>query len=75
MRNIAKLCLNALWGKFGQNGDKNDYDSHFSHESLVKQLINNSNIIPQDWHIVNDNCVELRYKYEQDNSIEPTIYK
>jgi len=38
---------------------------------LVKQLINNSNIIPQDWYIIHDNCVELRYNYKQDNTFEP----
>jgi hypothetical protein len=26
LRKIAKLCLNALWGKFGQSSDKNDYE-------------------------------------------------
>ena len=71
LRKIAKLCLNALWDKFGQSDDKNDYDFHFTHESLVKQLINNNKIIPQYWHIINDNCVELRYKYREDTTIAP----
>ena len=61
LRKIAKLCLNSLWGKFGQNVDKNHDDFHFTHESLVKQLINNSKIIPQDWHIISDSCrVEIQ---------------
>ena len=30
-RKIAKLRLNPLWGKFGKNGDKNDYDFHYFH--------------------------------------------
>ena len=71
LRKIAKLCVNALWVRVGQNGDKTDYDFHFTHESLVKQLINNSKIIPQDWFIINDSCVELRYKYREDTTIEP----
>jgi hypothetical protein len=45
LRKIATLCLNALWGTFGQNADKNDYDFRFTHESLVKQLINNRKIL------------------------------
>ena len=60
-----------MWGKFGQNGDKNDYDFHFTHQSLVQQLINNNKIVPQDWFIINDTCVELRSKYKEDTTIDP----
>jgi len=35
----------------------------------LKQIINNDKIIPQQWHIINENCVELRYKYKEETAI------
>ena len=32
-----------------------------------------SKIIAKDWHVINDNCVELRYKYKEDTMFDPAF--
>ena len=34
-------------------------------------MSNNDKIVPQDWFIINDNCVELIYKYKEDTTFDP----
>ena len=38
MREIAKLCLNSLWGKFGQRANLDSYD--FYDDKQYNQFIN-----------------------------------
>ena len=70
LRQVAKICLNSLWGKFGQRCGKNEYDFFFDYNALVKQIINNDKICDYHWDIVGENCVELQYKEKEDMFIE-----
>ena len=70
LRQVAKICLNSLWGKFGQRCGKNEYDFFFDYNDLIKQIINNDKICDFHWDIVGENCVELQYKEKEDMFIE-----
>ena len=70
LRQVAKICLNSLWGKFGQRCGMDDYDFFYDYNSMIKHFINNDKIIPQTWNIINNECVELRYTEDTDMVIE-----
>ena len=70
MRFVAKICLNSLWGKFGQRSTLNNYDFYYDYNKLITK-IDNPKIQNQKWYIVNKNCVELRYEDNNDVSVEP----
>ena len=70
LRQVAKICLNSLWGKFGQRCGMDDYDFFYDYNTLIKHFINNNKIIPQTWNIINSDCVELRYTEDTDMIIE-----
>ncbi len=69
LRQVAKICLNSLWGKFGQRSTMTEYDFYYDYNALIKKFIN-SEIIPQTWNIIDTNCVELRYLENEDTIIE-----
>ena len=70
LRQVAKICLNSLWGKFGQRCGMDDYTFFYDYNSLIKHFINNDKIVPQTWNIINSECVELRYTEDVDMIIE-----
>ena len=66
MRAVAKIALNSMWGKFGQNDDKihmigftdvHEYAKFMAKESIV--VVNIS--------VVNDSRIEVFYKYTGDD--------
>ena len=57
LRAIAKLCLNSLWGKFGQRSNLSNYDFYYDYHKLLLKM-NDKNITDKRWHIINNNCVE-----------------
>ena len=69
LRQVAKICLNSLWGKFGQRSSLNNYDFYYDYNKLLLKM-NDSTIKNKKWHIVNKNCVELRYENNMDISVE-----
>ena len=69
MKQLAKICLNSLWGKFGQRTTLDNYEYITEWNRLVLQLTNN-NIETNNWHIISDHCVELRYTDDIDLNIE-----
>jgi hypothetical protein len=70
LRQIAKICLNSLWGKFGQRCGMDDYKFFYDYNTLIKYFINNNKIIPQTWNIISPQCVELRYTDDVETIIE-----
>ena len=62
LRQIAKICLNSLWGKFGQQTIKKEHKFYFDYNDLIKNFLNDTKTTPCDWHIINETCVELRFK-------------
>jgi hypothetical protein len=69
MKQLAKLCLNSLWGKFGQRANLDSYEYITDWNRLLLQL-NDTNVTTNSWHIINSNCVELRYNDNIDYNIE-----
>jgi hypothetical protein len=69
LRALAKLCLNSLWGKFGQRKNLSNYDFYYEYNKLLLKM-HDSNTQNKTWHIVNNNCVELRYEEDDDIKIE-----
>ena len=71
MKEIAKLCLNSLWGKFGQRTGMDSYE--YFDESLQQHFmrkIMDKRYTIKEWEIVNSNCVELKYCNVEDSDIE-----
>jgi hypothetical protein len=69
MKQLAKICLNSLWGKFGQRSTLDSYE-YVNEWNRLLLNITNSKIKTNSWHIINDNCVELRYTEDMDYHIE-----
>jgi hypothetical protein len=70
LRQVAKICLNSLWGKFGQRSTFNNYDFCYDFNKLLLKM-NDNTFKNKSWHIVNKNCVELRYEKDMDVGLEP----
>ena len=76
MRSIAKLCLNSLWGKFGQrnNMKKSEYVTEPSkfYKILLDEKIDDLNI-----HFINEDMVEMTFNLKEqfvDNSKNSNIF-
>ena len=76
LRAIAKLCLNLLWGKFGQrtNMSQTKYVTKISefYEILQNDKLNNINI-----QFINEEMVQMSYNFKDqfvDNSKDTNIY-
>ena len=73
MKQIAKLCLNSLWGKFGQRSGMDSFEYYGENDQrrfILKILDSRYNI--KEWEIINPNCVELKYSDTDDSDIEAT---
>ena len=76
LRSIAKLCLNSLWGKFGQrnNMSQTKYVTDVSefYEILLDDKLDNKN-----FQFINDDMVQMTYNFKDqfvDNSNNTNIY-
>ena len=76
LRSIAKLCLNSLWGKFGQrnNMSQTKYVTDVSefYEILLDDKLGNKN-----FQFINDDMVKMTYNFKDqfvDNSNNTNIY-
>ena len=70
LRTVSKICLNSLWGKFGQRTCMDDYEFFFDYNSLVKHFVGNNKIQPQTWNIIDSGCIELRFTEDVDLHVE-----
>ena len=76
LRSISKLCLNSLWGKFGQrsNMSRMKYVTEVSefYEILLDDELDNLSI-----QFINDDMIQMTYNFESqfvDNSKNTNIY-
>ena len=76
LRIISKLCLNSLWGKFGQrsNMSKTKYITEVSefYEILLYDKLDNIN-----FQFINDDMVQMTYNFKDqfvDNSKNTNVY-
>ena len=76
LRSTAKLCLNSLWGKFGQrtNMSQTKYITEVSefYEILLDDKFDNIN-----FQFINDDMVQMTYNFKDqfvDNSKNTNIY-
>ena len=76
LRSISKLCLNSLWGKFGQrsNMSQTKYIMEVSefYEILLDDKLDNTN-----FQFINDDMVQMTYNFKDqfvDNSKNTNIY-
>ena len=70
MRSVAKLCLHALWGKFGQR-NTHEEDAYVKSYPEMLNLINDDTITINSWHIISKNYVEVKFVEKDDFSIPP----
>ncbi|GBN09109.1 hypothetical protein AVEN_221134-1 [Araneus ventricosus] len=63
MRFIAKICLNSLWGKFGQRKNMSQTEYVNKLEDFYR-IILNDNIKDLNMMFMNDDCVEMNYTME-----------
>ena len=66
LRAMAKLCLNSLWGKFGQNPRKSQTRYIKSQKELYKLLIDDK-IEEVDLNLISSEIVEATYKEKADH--------
>ena len=76
LRSISKLCLNSLWGKFGQrsNMSQTTYVTEVSefYEILLDDKLDNTN-----FQFINDDMAQMTYNFKDqfvDNSKNTNIY-
>ena len=76
LRSISKLCLNSLWGKFGQrsNMSQTKYVTEVSefYEILLDDKLDNKN-----FQFINDDMVQMTYNFKDqfvDNSKNTNVY-
>ena len=76
LRSISKLCLNSLWGKFGQRSSMSQtkYATEVSefYEILLDNKLGNTN-----FQFINDDMVQMTYNFKDqfvDNSKNTNIY-
>ena len=62
LRSLAKLCLNSFWGKFGQRQNMRQSKIISDAAEFYKLLTNQSRKL-SDWHILNDDMVQLEWEY------------
>ncbi len=61
LKAMAKLCLNSLWGKFGQRGDLDHHEYyHEAQRTKFIQKILDPRFKIKSWDIINEHCVELK---------------
>lgn len=62
LRTVAKLFLNSLWGKFGQNSNQPQTVIITDRQDLV-DLLNNRDYTIKDIRVHNDEMIEVTYQY------------
>ena len=69
LKQLAKICLNSLWGKFGQRTNLPSYDYFYEYYKLLTKL-NDQSTSSKTWDIIHENCVELKFETNPDFNIE-----
>ena len=69
-RAVAKLCLNSLWGKFGQQNNKTQTRIVRSEAELFK-ILNDKKINEVSINVINKECLELSYNLHPEKVSDP----
>ena len=69
LRATAQLCLNSLWGKFGQRRSNDEYTFCKSWAELMT-INNGPTLKTKSWNIVSENCVEMMFIVNSDMDAE-----
>ena len=76
LRAIAKMCLNSLWGKFGQRNNMNQC-KYVTDINEFYQIILNDTLDNLNMNFINEDMVQMSYTYKDqfvDNSYNTNIY-
>ena len=65
LRQLAKLCLNSFWGKFGQRENLKQSEYLYEPEELYRYIADTTKDI-QDFHVINQDTVQLEWKHEEE---------
>ena len=61
MKQIAKLCLKSLWGKFGQRSGMDSFECYGENDQRrFTQKILDSRYNVEEWETISANCVESK---------------
>ena len=71
LRSLAKLCLNSFWGKFGQRQNMRQSRVITDEAEFYRSLSDPARKLA-DWHILNDDMVQLEWEYCEDFVPEDT---
>ena len=69
LRQVSKICLNSLWGKFGQSTQLDSYEFMKSYNSLVTKM-QDPKVKIKNFNIVHENLVEMKFQEDNDMSID-----
>ena len=69
LRQVAKILLNSLWGKFGQRTNMKAYKFLTSFTDFTRNITDKT-IVPLSWEVISSNIVEFGYTDDIDNTME-----
>jgi len=67
MRAIAKLCLNSLWGKFGQRSNMPQTEIINDKSRYYEIMFNDEKFCNQNFYAIDDERLEMTFKNTEDN--------
>ena len=76
LRSIAKLCLNSLWGKFGQRSNMSQ-TKYVTEVSEFYEILLDDKLDNKSFQFINDDMVQMTYNFKDqfvDNSKNTDVY-
>ena len=76
LRSIAKLCLNSLWGKFGQRSNMS-HTKYVTEVSEFYEILLDAKLDNKNFQFINDDMVQMTYNFKDqfvDNSENTNVY-
>ena len=76
LRSISKLCLNSLWGKFGQRNNMSQ-TKYVTDVSEFYGILLDDKLGNKNFQFINDDMVQMTYNFKDqfvDNSNNTNIY-
>ena len=76
LRSISKLCLNSLWGKFGQRNNMSQ-TKYVTDVSEFYEIMLNDKLANKNFQFINDDMVQMTYNFKDqfvDNSNNTNVF-
>ena len=76
LKSISKLCLNSLWGKFGQRSNMSQM-KYVTEVSEFYKILHDDKLDNKNFQLINDDMVQMTYNFKDqfvDNSKNTNIY-